>query len=179
MFISICLFFSSRSLVNFSCISSILFLRSWIIFTIIILNSFSGRLPISTSFSFFFFLEFILFLHLGHKLMPFHFNYLSVIVGLEFCGIVVLLLLSALWWMRLRGLFKLPDRKWSEVKWNESCSVLTDSLRHHGLYVPWNSPGQNTGVGSLFLLQAIFPTQGLNLLLLLSRFSCIRLCAAP
>ena len=27
---------------------------------------------------------------------------------------------------------------------------------------PWNSPGQNTGVGSLSLLQGVFPTQGLN-----------------
>ena len=27
---------------------------------------------------------------------------------------------------------------------------------------PWNSPGQNTGVGSLSLLQGIFPTQGSN-----------------
>ena len=27
---------------------------------------------------------------------------------------------------------------------------------------PWNSPDQNTGVGSLSLLQGIFPTQGLN-----------------
>ena len=27
---------------------------------------------------------------------------------------------------------------------------------------PWNSLGQNTGVGSLFLLQGIFPAQGLN-----------------
>ena len=27
---------------------------------------------------------------------------------------------------------------------------------------PWISPGQNTGVGSLSLLQEIFPTQGLN-----------------
>ena len=27
---------------------------------------------------------------------------------------------------------------------------------------PWNSPGQNTDVGSLFLLQGIFPTQGSN-----------------
>ena len=27
---------------------------------------------------------------------------------------------------------------------------------------PWNSPGQNTGAGSLSLLQGIFPTQGLN-----------------
>ena len=29
-------------------------------------------------------------------------------------------------------------------------------------YNPWNSPGQNTGVGSLSLLQGIFPTQGSN-----------------
>ena len=32
----------------------------------------------------------------------------------------------------------------------------------HGLYSPWNSPGQNTGVGSLSLLQGIFPTHGSN-----------------
>ena len=30
------------------------------------------------------------------------------------------------------------------------------------LYSPWNSPGQNTGVGSHSFLQGIFPTQGLN-----------------
>ena len=29
-------------------------------------------------------------------------------------------------------------------------------------YSSWNSPGQNTGVGSLSLLQWIFPTQGMN-----------------
>ena len=39
---------------------------------------------------------------------------------------------------------------------------MSDSLRPHGLYSPWNYPGQNTGVGSLSLLQGIFPTQGLN-----------------
>ena len=39
---------------------------------------------------------------------------------------------------------------------------MSDSLQPHGLYSPWNSPGQNTGVGSLSLLQGIFPTQGLN-----------------
>ena len=43
-----------------------------------------------------------------------------------------------------------------------SHSVMCDCLRPHGLYSPWNSPGQNTGVGSLSLLQRIFPTQGLN-----------------
>ena len=32
----------------------------------------------------------------------------------------------------------------------------------HGLYSLWNSPGQNTGVGSLSLLQGIFPIQGSN-----------------
>ena len=45
---------------------------------------------------------------------------------------------------------------------SESHSVGSDSLRPHGLYSPWNSPGQNTGVGSLFLLQVIFPAQGSN-----------------
>ena len=39
---------------------------------------------------------------------------------------------------------------------------MSDSLRPHGLYSAWNSPGQNTGVGSLSLLQGIFPTQELN-----------------
>ena len=42
-------------------------------------------------------------------------------------------------------------------------SVVSDSLPPHGLYSPWNSPGQDTGVGSLSLLQRIFPTQGSNL----------------
>ena len=35
------------------------------------------------------------------------------------------------------------------------CNLLT-------LYRPWNSPGQNTGVGSCCLLQGIFPTQESN-----------------
>ena len=38
-------------------------------------------------------------------------------------------------------------------------SYLTDSLGPLGLYSPWNSPGQNTGVCSLSFLQGIFPTQ--------------------
>ena len=48
-----------------------------------------------------------------------------------------------------------------------SHSVVPDSLRPHGLQptrllCPWDSPGKNTGVGRHFLLQGIFPTQGLN-----------------
>ena len=34
---------------------------------------------------------------------------------------------------------------------SESCLVMSDSLLPHGLYSPWNSPGQNTEVGSLSL----------------------------
>ena len=45
---------------------------------------------------------------------------------------------------------------------SESRSVMFDSLGPDGLYSPWNSPGQNTGVGSLSLLQGIFPTQRSN-----------------
>ena len=44
----------------------------------------------------------------------------------------------------------------------ESLSVVSDSLLPHGLYSPWNSLGQSTGVGCLSLLQGIFPTQGWN-----------------
>ena len=40
--------------------------------------------------------------------------------------------------------------------------VMSNSLQPHGLHSPWNSPGQNTGVGSLSLLQGIFPTQASN-----------------
>ena len=45
---------------------------------------------------------------------------------------------------------------------SEIHSAVSDSLGPRGLYSPWNSPGQNTGVGSLFLLQGTFPTQGWN-----------------
>ena len=41
-------------------------------------------------------------------------------------------------------------------------SVVSNSFWPHGLYSPWNSPGQNTGVASLSFLQGIFSTQGSN-----------------
>ena len=56
------------------------------------------------------------------------------------------------------------ELNWTDWKKSESenHSVMSDSLWPHGLQSPWNSPGQNTGVDSLFLLQGIFPTQGSN-----------------
>ena len=41
-----------------------------------------------------------------------------------------------------------------------SYTVVYNSLWSHGS--PWNSPSQNTGVGSCSFLQGIFPTQGSN-----------------
>ena len=49
---------------------------------------------------------------------------------------------------------KMPLSEWKVTQ--------SDSLWPRGLYSWWNSPGQNTGVGSCSLLQAIFPTQGSN-----------------
>ena len=48
------------------------------------------------------------------------------------------------------------------MKWSENHSVMSDCLQPHGLYSPWNFPNQNTGEGSLSLLQGIFPIQGSN-----------------
>ena len=52
-----------------------------------------------------------------------------------------------------------------------SCQVVSVSLQLHGLQYtrllcPWDFPGKNTGVCCHFLLQGIFPIQGLNLGLL-------------
>ena len=49
-----------------------------------------------------------------------------------------------------------------EVKWCETRSVVSNSLWPYRLYSPWVSLGWNTGVGSLSLLQGIFPTQESN-----------------
>ena len=50
---------------------------------------------------------------------------------------------SCLMWMPHFCMF------YTSIMKSESRSVVSDSLRPHGLYSPWNSPGQNTGVGSL------------------------------
>ena len=54
-------------------------------------------------------------------------------------------------------IFRFTLKSESESHW-----VVADFLWPHGLYSPWNSPGYNTGVGSVSLLQGTFPTQGSN-----------------
>ena len=61
-------------------------------------------------------------------------------------------------------------KKQDSVIESEGRSVVSDSLQPRGLYGPWNSPGQNPGVGSLSLFQGIFPTQGSSLGLLHCRW---------
>ena len=47
----------------------------------------------------------------------------------------------------------------------QSCPTLYDPM-DCSLFCPWDSPGRNTGMSCHALLQGIFPTQGLNPLLL-------------
>ena len=77
-----------------------------------------------------------------------------ILFGFSACGILVP-------WL---GIKPMPPagEVWSPNQWSESHSVMSDSLSFHGLYSPWNSPGQNAGVGNLSLLQRIFPTEGSN-----------------
>ena len=58
------------------------------------------------------------------------------------------------------GCWVLCPRPEESSEWvSDSCSVTSDSLRPHGPWpdrplCPWDSPGENTGVGGHFLLQA-------------------------
>ena len=61
-----------------------------------------------------------------------------------------------------RGYYEIRQKKHylfslSKVKVSQSCLTLCDPMD-----CPWNSPSQNTGMGSLSLLQGSFPTQGSN-----------------
>ena len=68
-----------------------------------------------------------------------------------------------IWPQKLHSSFSYRNDLYTSESWwneNESHSVMSDSLQPHGLYSPWDSLRQNTGVGSLSHLQGIFPTQG-------------------
>ena len=61
----------------------------------------------------------------------------------------------------MEGDYQLTSKKFN------SCAQLYPTLRPHGLWPArllclWDLTGQNAGVGCLFLLQGIFPTQGSN-----------------
>ena len=53
-----------------------------------------------------------------------------------------------------------PPGKPRPISECESHSVVANSLQSYRLYHPWNSPGQNTGVGSCSLRQGDLPNPG-------------------
>ena len=65
--------------------------------------------------------------------------------------------LLALLGNRTRELWQKYYRLKCESESTQLCPALWDPMDS-----PWNSPGQNTGVGSFSLLQGIFPIQGSN-----------------
>ena len=75
------------------------------------------------------------------------------------------------WWATVPGVAELDMAEATEHTQHVSVYVgnsdyilkvaqLCPTLRPHGLSSPWDSPGQNTGVGSLSLLQGVCPNQG-------------------
>ena len=60
--------------------------------------------------------------------------------------------------LRIQG----PFQTMTTPTQHECRSVVSDYLQPHGLHSSCNSPGQNSGMCSLSLLQGIFPTQGSN-----------------
>ena len=99
--------------------------------------------------------------------------------GAQECVLLLLLLLSRFSRVRLcdsidssppgspvSGILQARTLEWVAISFSNagkwSRSVMSNSLRPQELYSPWNSPGQNTEVGSLSLIQGIFPTQRLN-----------------
>ena len=62
------------------------------------------------------------------------------------------------WLVGFPGGSNSKEVKWSEVKVAQLCPTLCDPMGCS----PWNSPGQNTGVGSLSFFQRIFLTQESN-----------------
>ena len=90
---------------------------------------------------------------------------LSVFQVLKFLKIITAgqIWILSKYWQVLKNIFLqnylINNKQYTlEYKWK---LVMSDSLWPQSLYRPWNSPGQNTGVGSHSLLQ-IFPTQGSN-----------------
>ena len=68
-----------------------------------------------------------------------HFSFSSIIQGA---------LLKSLNWSLNEGYS--PNIYWVPTIESESGSVVSDSLGPHGLYSPWSSPGQNSGLGIAF-----------------------------
>ena len=70
--------------------------------------------------------------------------------------------LNVLWFKKIHSSCFVIATKWITRHFNISCKTDVKWKSESSSVMPWNSPGQNTGVGSLSLLQRLFPTQGSN-----------------
>ena len=82
------------------------------------------------------------------------------LIRLRFCFCFVLFCHWVVWVLYTIWILS-PDQIW-KWEWEWKSLSLVRVFETPWLYSSWNSPGQNTGVGSHFLLQGIFPTQGSN-----------------
>ena len=72
---------------------------------------------------------------------------------------------QVLYWLNYQGSPKIILIEWVSawlITWVSECQTVTPWTTPSRLFCSWNSPVRNTGLGSLSLLQGIFPTQGLN-----------------
>ena len=76
------------------------------------------------------------------------------------CPVIIVIIICTAIKIEKKGHLYIREAMCCEVKWKLLSRVPL--LWPHGLCSPWNSPGQNNGVGSLSLLQGIFSTQGSN-----------------
>ena len=104
----------------------------------------------------YFFAIFVIYLYLCYLCNLFYFCYLTSLVNYSsFFG------LKFSWFSLVYKITYFFLSRAAETE-SEGHSVVSNSLRPHGPQGPWSSPGQNIRVGSLPLLQGIFPIQGSN-----------------
>ena len=107
--------------------------------------------------------------HMGLLSIPHLHKSLGFILAIYRYVVILQLLFAIVWWLKMLNKFLYAYVfLWSvcsnlEVKWKSLSHVWLVATPWNSMEdSPWNSPGQNTGVGSLCLLQRIFPTQGSN-----------------
>ena len=75
---------------------------------------------------------------------------------------VKIAILQSLWWKPVTGSYKVNRIKKVKLLSHVQLFVTPWTVSYHALCL-WDFPSKSTGVGCHFLLQRIFPTQGLNL----------------
>ena len=87
----------------------------------------------------------------------------TVVLYISICNIIYALSIKRVGFLPTKSIFTplgCYHLCWECMKWSQICSVVSNSLQPHGIYSPWDSPGQNTGVG--FPFPADLPDPGIE-----------------